>query len=168
MKTLATAALLAALTSVPAMAQKLNINLEAVAAKASDKTEMSLSGPLLEMVKTAMSQKTGADHNPFANIDGISLHNYEFEAEGAYSDRDLDGVRKQVTGAAGWTRVLGTKDATDNTEIYVRMEGGKPNGFLLIAEEPKELTVLEISGSAQLAQLQELINSAIKYKDIAE
>jgi hypothetical protein len=50
----------------------------------------------------------------------------------------------------------------------VLMQGDKPAGFLLISAEPKELTVIHVAGSIQLAQLKELVDSTIKFKELAQ
>ena len=42
-------------------------------------------------------------------------------------------------------------------------QDGKPGGFLLISAEPKELTVVHVVGSIDLASLQEVVNSTIHY-----
>jgi len=171
MKTLAAFALLAALVSVPAKAQKLNLdlNFDAIAKNAKEKTELSLDGPLLDSLRQKLAKAGDKDHQAlFASIDQISVHNYEFENAGEYSDSDLDPLRKQVAGSAGWSRVLNVKEGTEDTQIYVSMQGDKPNGFLLINAEAKEVNVILVAGSIQLAQLKELINSTIKFKELAQ
>jgi len=169
MKTLATFALLAALASVPASAQKLNLNLnfDAFAKNATEKTELSLEGPLLEMLR----QKLAGDKEHqalFASIDQVSVHNYEYAKPGDYADIDLDPLRRQMASAAGWSRLLDVKEKDESTQIYVLMQGDKPAGFLLISAEPKELTVIHVAGSIQLAQLKELVDSTIKFKELAQ
>jgi hypothetical protein len=169
MKTFAAFALLAALVSAPAKAQKLdlNLNFDAIAKKATDKTEMTLEGPLLNILKQSLAKAGDKEHqNLFAAIDQISIHNYEFEKAGDYSDSDLDPLRKQMASAAGWSRLLSSKEGDDDTQIYVLMQGDKPTGFLLIAAEAKELTVIHVAGSIQLAQLRELVDSTIHFKDL--
>jgi len=171
MKTLTAFALLVALASVPARAQKidLNLNFDAIAKKATEKTEMTLEGPMLNLLKQSLAKAGDKDHqNLFASIDQISIHNYEFEKAGDYSDSDLDPLRKQMASAAGWSRLLSNKEKDEDTQVYVLMQGDKPTGFLLIAAEAKELTVIHVAGSIQLAQLKELIDSTIRFKDLAE
>jgi len=45
----------------------------------------------------------------------------------------------------------------------MQSQGGKTTGFLLIAAEEKELTVLHVAGSIDLASLQEVVKSTIAY-----
>jgi hypothetical protein len=172
MKTLASFALLAALASVPASAQKLNLNLnfDALAKNATEKTELSLEGPLLEMLRQKLAKAGDQDNKAalFASIDQVSVHSYEYAKPGDYADSDLDPLRKQMASAAGWSRLLDVKEKDESTQIYVLMQGDKPAGFLLIAAEPKELTVIHVAGSIQLAQLKELVDSTIKFKELAQ
>jgi hypothetical protein len=169
MTTFAVVGLLAALVSVPARAQTLNLNFDAIAEKAKEITEMKLDGPMLEMLKQATLKGVGKEQQAlFAAIEEISLQDFEFAKKGDYSDSDLAPLRKQLSATAGWSRVLNAKDKKDDTEIYMLMRGDKPSGFLLIVAEPKELTVIHVAGSIQLAQLHELINSAVYFKDLAQ
>ena len=169
MRIFAAFALLAAFVSVPARAQKLNLNFDAIAQKATEKTELSLEGPMLDTLRQKLGKAGDKDQQTlFASIDQISVHNYEFAKPGEYADSDLDPLRKQMAGAAGWSRILNVKEKDEDTQIYVLMRDGKPAGFLLIAAEAKELTVIHVVGSIQLAQLHELINSTIHFKELAQ
>jgi hypothetical protein len=98
-----------------------------------------------------------------ANVSRLMLRHYEFENAGQYSDSDLDAVRKQVSNGSGWSRVLNVKEEHESTEIYMLSQNGKPGGFLLISAEPKELTVIHVVGTIDLARLREVVNSTIHY-----
>lgn len=148
MKTLAAIALLAGFACAPARAQKLNLNFDAIAQKAAKKTEVQF------------------DHPPqFTSVDSVSIHEYEFAKPGEYSDSELDPLRKQANSSAGWSRFFNVKENGEHTEMYLLTQGGKPTGFLLIGVEPTKLSVIHISGSIQLAQLQELVNSTVHFKE---
>ena len=166
-------ALLAASVSIPAGAQKLSLDFEAISKKATEKTELSLEGPALEALKqTVLKQDVlkaaGVDPSLYASVNQVSVHSYEFAKAGDYSDSDLDALRKQVAGSAGWSRMLNVQEKGEATEIYVFTQADKLGGFLLIAAEPKELNVIHVSGSLQMAQLQELINSTIHFAGAAQ
>lgn len=169
MKKSAMFAVLAGLVSVSAQAQKLNLNFDSIAQKAKEKTEVSLEGPTLDLLRQKLAQSKDQDQgNLFAAIDQVSVHSYEFANPGEYADSDLDPLRKEMANAPGWSRLLNVKEDGEDTQIYVLVQGGKPAGFLLIAAEPKELTVIQIAGSIQLAQLNELVNSTIQFKELAQ
>lgn len=169
MKTLVVFAFVAALVSGPAKSQKLNLDLDAIAKNAKEKTELSLDGHMLDLLRqkvlTAGDQEKQA---LFAAVDQLAVYSYEFEKPGEYADSDLDPLRKQVESSAQWSRVLNVKEKNEDTRIYVSMQGGKQTGFLLINAEAKEVNVILVSGSIQLAQLKELVDSTIAYKDLAK
>jgi uncharacterized protein DUF4252 len=155
-KTLLLAALAAMLT--PIWGQQVDLKLDAVAAKAKEKTEIDLDNNALSAL-----MKLGGKNELPANVTGVTVRNYEFAKEGEYTDRDLEAVRKQVSGANGWSRIVNIKEAKETTEIYMFSAGGKPAGFLLISAEPEELTLVNVQGAIQVAQLQELVHSSIAF-----
>jgi uncharacterized protein DUF4252 len=168
MKTLLVATVMAALACELASAQKLNLDLSALAAKAASKNEVTLEGPALQMFQQAAASKgdkAAADNigKMFSGIEGVVVRNYKFAMAGEYSDRDLEPLRQQTGSGSGWSRIINVKEKDGNTEIYVYNQGGGPMGMLVIAAKAKELTVVQISGSVQLAQLKELVNSTIHF-----
>ena len=156
MKMLLTATLgLAMLGTVSA--QTLDFNLDALAAKAKQKAEVTLEGSLLVQALQMAPEKV---KTAAANVTRVVVRHYEFANTGQYSDSDLDAVRKQVS---SWPRIISVKQEHENVEIYMLSQDGKPGGFLLIAAEPKQLTVVNVVGSIDLASLREVVNSTIHY-----
>jgi hypothetical protein len=172
MKTLLMTTVTAVLACAPAFAQNLNLDFSALAAKARAKNEVTLDSNAIQMLQQlgALANKDdkGAGKAEdlgkiLSGIQGVAIRNYEFAKAGEYSDRDLDPLRGQVGSGSGWSRIVNVKEEKESTEIYVHNQGGKPDGMLVIAAEAKELTVVQISGSVQLAQLQDVVNSTIHY-----
>jgi hypothetical protein len=156
MRTLLTTMFCLAL-SLPARSQSVDINLDALATKAKDKAEITLEGPLLAQVLQQAPEKV---KGAAASVSRVVVRHYEFENTGQYSDSDLDAIRNQVS---TWSRVLNVKEEHQSTEIYMLSQDGKPAGFLLISAEPKELTVVHVVGTIDLARLKEVVNSTIHY-----
>jgi hypothetical protein len=146
--------------STPARSQGLDINLDTLSAKAKDKAEVTLEGSLLAQVLQMAPPNV---KSAVANVSRVMVRHYEFEKTEQYSDTDLDGVRKQLSNSAGWSRVLNVKEQHQSTEIYMLSQDGKPAGFLLISAEPKELTVVHVTGTIDLASLRAVVNSTIHY-----
>ena len=159
MKTLLLAALAA--TLAPIWGQQLNLNLDAIAAKATDKTEVDLSGPALSILAKTGNMK-GLD-GVLSNLTGVTVRSYEFAKGRQYDDRDLEPLRKQVSGSSGWSRIVSVKEDRETTEIYMFTASGKPAAFLVISAEPEELTLVHVQGTIQVAQLQELVHSNIAF-----
>jgi hypothetical protein len=143
--------------SAPARAQALDINLDTMAAKAKEKAEVTLEGSLLAQ---ALQMAPANVKSAVANVSRVVVRHYEFATTGQYADSDLEAIRKQVS---TWSRVINVKDEHESTEIYMLSKDGKPAGFLLIAAEPKELTVVHVVGSIDLASLRAVVNSTIHY-----
>jgi len=157
------------LAAIPASAQKLDLKFDALAARASDKAEVDLDGATLQTL-LQVAAKSGKDSKELkglpellGGIQEVHVRHYEFEKPGAWSDKDLEGLRQQVSGAAGWTRIASVKEKDEATEVYVLSQGGKLGGALIMTGEAKELTVVHVLGVLTLAQMKELVDSKIAY-----
>jgi hypothetical protein len=91
------------------------------------------------------------------SLDGLRVRHFEFERGGAYSDGDLEGVRAQLRGP-GWSKVVDAKDrkGKENPEVYVHSGGGTVTGFVVVAAEPRELTVVYAKGPLDLPRLKDV------------
>lgn len=157
MRTLLTATLGLVLAAALARSQTLDFNLDSLAAKAKEKAEVTLDGPLLAL---ALQKAPDKVKDAAVNVTRVVVRHYEFDQAGKYSDSDLDAIRRQVS---TWSRIINVKEEHESTEIYMLSQDGKPAGFLLISAEPKELTVVHIAGSIDLASLQAVVKSTISY-----
>jgi hypothetical protein len=154
-----------------AAGQKLEMKFDAIAAKASAKHEVDLEGPLLKAALGKAAESAGKEKEkkglPMAGllsaVQGVHVRNYEFDKPGAYSDQELDPLRKQVGEGSGWSRVIGVKERNESTEIFLLSQGEQVSGCLILVAKPKELTVVHVVGTATLAQMKELVNSNVKY-----
>lgn len=166
--------LLTALTIAPlAIGQNLDLKLDDVAAKAAKKNEVDLDGQLLKMAVANLPQlaaKSGKQPPEeiklpalLSALTGVHVRNYGFETAGAYGEGDLDSIRKQVGDGSGWQRIVRVKDKGQSTEVYLFNRGEEIGGCLVMMAQPKELTVVHLTGAATLAQMKELVNSNIKY-----
>jgi hypothetical protein len=175
--------LLAALMAAPfALGQKVELKLDTIAAKASAKSEVDLDGALLQLAlgkvqaaakeKAEKKEKDGKEGRKsvpanlpalLAGVKGVYVRNYEFEKPGLYADQDLDPIRQQVGSGSGWSRIVNVKEKNESTEIYVVIHGDEIGGCLILSAQPKELTVVHVTGALNLAQMKELVDSNIQY-----
>src|SRR5512140_220920 len=86
----------------PASAQKLELKLDAIAAKASDKAEVDLDGALLKLaLQHGLSKKDKDGKSPerarLSGVQQIHVRHYAFENARSYSDQELKPLRKQVS-----------------------------------------------------------------------
>ena len=146
----------------PAGAQKLELKLDAIAAKASDKAEVDLDGAILKLaLPQVLSKKDKEGKSPVSDllsgVREIHVRHYEFAKAGSFSDKDLEPLRKQVSeGGTGWSRIVHVKKDDESTEVFMQSEGGKIGSCLILAAEAKELSVVYLVGTMTVAQMKGL------------
>ncbi len=151
--------LLLCLTIGPLLAQdvKLPPSLDRLEAKASEVVNITLDGDTLRLAAKFFSSDNPNDaklKNLVAGLKGVYVRSFEFDKEGEYSPGDVDAIRSQVRGS-GWSRLLGvlSKKGGETCEIYMKVEGDRAAGLVILAAEPKELTVVNIVGAVNLDDL---------------
>jgi hypothetical protein len=160
MKTLSAIAVGLCLAALPSGAQQLKLNLDALAAKASNKVDISLGAQTLQFAAKfldADDQDEAKVKKLIAGLEGIYLRSYEFNKDKAWSQADLDGVRAQLK-TPEWSRIIGVDSAEEGgtAEVHVRYENKLITGVAIIAAEPREITVVNIVGPVDLESLAEL------------
>jgi hypothetical protein len=152
-------------TLVPAtrLAAQLQINLGGLAAKAEESAEITLDSSMLQMasnfLKSDKSDKSddGKVKELISGLKAITVRNYRFAQEGQYRPEDLEPIRAQLRGP-GWSKVVGSDDKANReiSEIYLKTDQGKITGVAILNAEPKELSVVYIEGTIDLAGLARL------------
>jgi Domain of unknown function (DUF4252) len=155
--------ILAGLLPVLAVAQagKLAIpDFSDLAKKATQSVDITLDGDLLK----SASHMMGADprHNPVSGdlsnvvegLKAITVRSFTFDKPDMYSEREVAGVLAQVD-APGWKKIIAVHDKGAHVEIHMR-ENSDDGGLLIVSEEPKELTIVNIAGKINLDQLRQL------------
>lgn len=91
---------------------------------------------------------------------------FEFKQAGDYQEADLQAIRAQLQ-APGWSRLMKVDDKEDDddvtTEIYVFGKTAGSDiygGMVVIATEPKELTVVNIVGQGKANEVMKQANQA--------
>ena len=166
-KILTATAILAALAlASAATAQRLDLKLDALAARASEHNIVDLNSSQLRALSGMAAQKKSAQseklQKALEGVDSVRVWNFEFAGPGQYGDAELAPIRQQLH-SPGWSCVISSREKHETTEIYVMTISGKMAGLAILAAEPKELTVVNIAGAVPLADLQELVSSSIKF-----
>jgi hypothetical protein len=154
--------MLAALVPVLAAAQagKLVIpDFEDLAKKASESVDITLDG---DMLKSATSMMGGGGHHSgdvdmaglVGGLKAITVRSYNFDKPDMYSQKDVESVLAQVE-APGWKKVVSVRDKDERVEIHMRVNA-EDGGLLIVSEEARELTIVNIAGKISLDQLRQL------------
>lgn len=133
----------------------------ALSKKATQSVDISLGPSLLQLAGGIVSDdsdaKSAAVNDLIKGIRGIYVRSYTFDRPGEYSKADVKALQAQVL-APGWIPVVSTHDLKqgDTVDIYVLRNGNRTDGVAIIAAEPRELTIVNIVGSIDLARLARL------------
>jgi hypothetical protein len=153
--------LIFACSALAAMAapQQFQLNLDSVAAKASEHVDVSLNASTLQFAAKFLDSNDPDEakvRQLIAGIEGIYVRHFSFKTVGAYSEADLEPVRAQLHGPE-WSKIVGTgSEDGEKAEVWLRTSGNKSVGVAIISTEPKEITVVNIAGNIDLETLAEL------------
>ena len=141
-----------------ALAQNGRINIDipqSLAVKATESVDVTLDGPMLRLASKFLSDDDRDVRDVVRKLEGIYVHSYEFENEGEYDRSIVDAVRRQI--GPEWKRIVTVKSRMrENTEVYTLPRGDSIAGLVVIAAEPRELTIVNIVGPVDLDSLASL------------
>jgi Domain of unknown function (DUF4252) len=151
-------ALLLLAGSLPA--QQVRWNFDKLAARASDSTDVSLDGAVLQLAGKFLSDdnKDQAKVKKLVGgLKGIYIRTFEFKKPGEYTAADVEPFRAPLR-PPDWQRIVGTHSNEDGetVEVYIKNDSKGIGGLVIIATEPKELTLVNIVGAVDLDSLSEL------------
>lgn len=148
------------LACAPAAAQDFHnmINFDKLAEKSIEQVNVTLDGDMLKLAGAFLSGNKPDEAEVKAligGIKGIYVRSLQFSKEGEYSMADVDAIRSKLT---GWAKIVDVRSSKggDNAGVYMKTDGNSVQGIVVIAAEPKELTVVNIVGNIDPAKLRNL------------
>jgi hypothetical protein len=150
------------LTAVLLQAQTIKFppSIEKLAQTARETVDVTVDASMLEFAGRMLSDRN-PDHvrarRVLRNLKAVTVKSFEFAAENAYSAADVDSIRKQLQGP-DWSRVVEVRSRRDreNVDVFMRTANGVVSTLVVIAAEPRELTVVELNGAIRPEDLQDL------------
>lgn len=131
-----------------------NLDLTNLEKQASERVTVTLDKPMIQFAAKFLSNEDIPELQTLVtNLEGIYVRVFSFEGGKTYSESDVAAIRKQL--GAEWSRLVEVR-GQENVDFYVKRGGDKIKGFVVIAAEPSELTVVNIQGSIRPEQLNEL------------
>ncbi len=137
-----------------AQSGRIAINIPAsLAANAAESVDVTLDGTMLRLASKFLSDdKDAGVRDTVRNLQGVYVHSYEFDQDGEYDPAILDGVRAQL--GPSWKRIVSAKSRLrEDTEVYTQSNGNSITGLVVLAAEPRELTIVNIVGPIDLDKL---------------
>jgi hypothetical protein len=162
MKPLLIALLLTLVPVLSAKAQDSRIQmsgLDHLAAKASQTVDVNLDERLMRLAARVFNDKDEDEREVkklVAGLKGIYVKSYEFDADGQYTEADLETIRTQLK-APGWTRLVNVTSKKEGMlEVYVLFIGDIVHGMAVLHTDDRELTVVNIAGPVDIDKLAKL------------
>lgn len=137
---------------------QLTVNLDHLAAKATEAVDVSLDAAALQLAGKFLSAQKAADaklKDTVSKLKRIQVRKFEFADEGMYSQADLNPVREQLK-APGWTRIVHVQEKRESVEIYIKTEQNQTAGLAILACEPREVAFVHLDGPVSLEELTSL------------
>lgn len=95
-------------------------------------------------------------------LKSVQIRSYRFGTDYAYPQADIDRLRAQLS-APEWSPLVQVRKRGDHegqdkehVDIYLALEDKKVKGLVIIACEPRELTIVNIVGTIDLEQIASL------------
>jgi len=131
-----------------------------LAQKATETVDITLDGDMLKSA-THMLGAAGARNSADTDVAGlvsglkaISVRSFTFDKPDMYSTQDVERILAQVN-VPGWKKVISVREKGERVEIHMR-ENTEDGGLLILTEEPRELTIVNIAGKINMDQLRQL------------
>lgn len=138
---------------------RIPVNLDKLSARATESVDVNLDASMLQLASKFLSKDDPDEvrvKKLVSKLKGVYVRSFEFDKEGQYSLSDVEAIRAQLKTPV-WSRIVGVKSLKgENSEIYLKKEGDQIGGLVVIAAEPKELTIVHIDGPINPEDLTEL------------
>lgn len=130
-----------------------------LASRARDSVDITLDGFLLRLAqKFAAAEGENAEElQILRDIKSVRVRNFEFDSEDAYSQADVESVRRQLTGP-GWSPLaqVHRREPQEHVDVFLNMSGDKILGLAVIASEPRSFTIVNVVGNIDVDKLAKL------------
>ena len=90
------------------------------------------------------------------NLKGVYVRTYEFDKDGQYSLTDIEPLRAYLK-QQQWSRIVESQEGKNIDEVYIQpLPGDRFGGVAIVSAEPRELTIVYISGVMSMGDLEKL------------
>lgn len=145
--------------AIPASAQRINLDFLAdLEDRADEVVDVTLDANMLRMAAKFFNGRD-KDQRAIGDmvrvLEGIYVRSYEFSSEGQYDRKLIDRVKGQLGNS--WKPLVTVRSKKkENVNIWADMRGERVVGLVIVAAEPRELTVVNIVGPIDIERLADL------------
>lgn len=152
---IATLALASVLVAASVSAQKIQMTFPGLAERAVQSVDINLDGAMLRLAGKFLSNEESDERQVkemISRLQGIYVKSYTFDTDGVWDQAAVDKVRAQL--GPSWQRIVMVRDKNgDDVDIYTQVVNEKIAGMVVIATEPREMTIVNIVGPIDLEML---------------
>ena len=149
--------------AMTAYAQEARVDISSIerfSEKADKVIDVTVDEAIIRLALSAMSDKRSPDEAKLkeliSGLKGVYVKRYQFASFGEFSDSDMDPIRAQLR-SPGWSRIANVRSKREGSyDVYIMTEGSIIRGLVVLAAEPKAMTVVNVVGPLDLAKLSEL------------
>lgn len=144
---------------LPLGAQQIDYSLfDRLAEKAKESAVVNLGPEQLSLLAGMQPKEGGKELADLARtLKGIQVRSLEFDSPGQYDLNEVRALGEKIKSSGTWVPLITVKEKGEFTEILIRKGAdGKSDGLLILAAEPKELTLVHIDGVGDIASLAKL------------
>lgn len=127
--------------------------------KAVETVDVTLDGFLLNVAKTFARADGGRDEalTILQDIDSLRVRSFDFDSDDAYSQADVESVRKQLSGP-GWSALaqVHKREPKSHVDVFLNTDNGKVLGLAVVASEARSFTIVNIVGRIDIDKLAKL------------
>jgi hypothetical protein len=138
---------------------KFPVSFDKLGERATESVDVTLDASMLQLASGFLSKEDQEEvqvKKLISKLKGVYVRSFTFDKDGQYSMADVEALKSQLKPPA-WSRIVGvTSTKGENTGIFLHKEGNSIAGLVVIAAEPRELTVVHIDGPINPEELSEL------------
>jgi hypothetical protein len=149
---------LASVITAGAQAIKVPENWDRLAAKADEVVNVTLDKKMLGLASKFMDDEDdAAGKRMISKLNGIYVRSLEFKNPGEFTAADVEPIHAQLQGPE-WSHIVSvnSKAEKENVGIYIKTVNNQTVGMVILAEEPTELTFVQLDGPVNPEDLGEL------------
>ncbi len=135
-------------------------HLERFSERADKVIDVTVNEALIRLAISAMSDKRTPEEAKLkeliSGLKGVYVKRFQFADPGEFADSDMDPIRAQLR-TPPWSRIANVRSKREgNYDVYIMTEGSIIRGLVVLASEPKAMTVVNVVGPLDLSKLSEL------------
>lgn len=131
-----------------------------LAKRATNSVVVTLDHDLLQTASQFIPNDDGnaaAARTAINGLDGVYVRNFTFAHDHDYSRADVDAILKQLH-APIWSPMVSVHETGSNEDVHIYLcrDKGHTKGMVIVAAEPRELTIVNLVGDIDPAKLAQL------------